>query len=113
VVKPDAINPNSSKRRGEVLTILVQTPTLLDNAQALTQAACRKGKQVRLHVSGKGVPLVKHPGFDWLCRHAETTVCRDCLLAAGVELDTHLCARLVPRGYQVELLEASTRVVVL
>jgi hypothetical protein len=97
----------------DTLTILVQTPTLLDNAQALTRAACRKGKAVRLHISGKGIPLINHPGFEWLCRHAETTVCRDCLLVAGVVLDTHHCARLVPRGYQVELLEASTRVVVL
>jgi hypothetical protein len=110
---PDAMKPDSSQMRGDILTILVQTPTLLDNAQALTQAASHKGIEVRLHISGKGVPLVKHPGFDWLCRHADTTVCRDSLLAAGVELDTHLNARLVPRGYQVELLEGSTRVVVL
>jgi hypothetical protein len=99
--------------RADILTILVQTPTLLDNAQALTRAACRKGKAVRLHVSGKGIPLVNHPGFGWLCRHAETTVCWECLLAAGVELDGTLGARLVTRGYQVALLEDSTRVVVL
>jgi hypothetical protein len=95
------------------LTIFIMTPILLDDAQALTRAACRKGKQVRLHVSGGGIDLVNHPGFGWLCRHAETTICHDCLPASGYQLDPSLGARLVPRRYQVELLQISTRVVVL
>lgn len=97
----------------ENLTILVQTPILLDNAQALTQAACRKGKQVRLHISGKGLPLVNHPGFGWLCRHAETTICRDSLLASNYQLDRGHPVRLVPREYQVKLVQQATRLVVL
>ena len=97
----------------DILTILVQTPTLLDNAQALTRAARRKGKRVRLHISGKGIPLINHPGFGWLCRHADTTICKACLQSSGHEPDDIHGARLVPREYQVNLVEGSTRVVVL
>ena len=100
-------------KQTDSLTIFVKTPILLDDARALTRAACRKGKQVRLHVSGGGIDLVNHPGFDWLCRHAETTICRDCLPASGYPLNPRIGARLVPRRYQVELLKKSTRVIVL
>lgn len=99
--------------QADCLTILVQTPTLLDTAQALTRAACRKRKHVRLHLSGGGIELIAHPGFGWLCRHAEITVCQACLPASGYDLDPSLGARLVPRRYQVALLQRSTRVVVL
>lgn len=99
--------------QADSLTILVQTPILLDDAQSLTQAACRKGKHVRLHVNGGGIDLVHHPDFGWLCQHAETTICRDCLPTSGYLLNPSLGARLVPRRYQVELLQKSTRVVVL
>lgn len=99
--------------QADSLTILVQTPILMDDAQALTRAAFRKGKHVRLHLSGGGIGLVNHPGFGWLCQYAETTICRDCLPASGYQLDPSLGVRLVPRRYQVELLQISTRVVVL
>ena len=107
------MNQDPKKAPADSLAILIQTPTLLDNARALALAALRKGKRVHLHISGKGIQLINHPGFTDLCRQTETTVCQDCLSASGYLLDPSLDISLVRRQYQVALLQHSTRVVVL
>ena len=59
------------------LSILVQSDRHFDFVEKLTAAAIEKGKQVKIHILGDGVALVKSHGFARLVHLAQVTICSE------------------------------------
>ena len=69
------------------LGILVSSDKHLEKVVALTAAAQKKGKTVRIFFTGRGVFLTQQPEFSNLVGKAKLTVCDVSFRANGLEGD--------------------------
>lgn len=60
---------------GGALLILVADGKDMQPVVSLTEAACERGKRVYVHFSGRGVNLIRDPGFRALEGKAQISAC--------------------------------------
>ena len=103
---------------GDALLILVPDEKYMHHVINLTNAAHARGKRVQIIFCGRGVNLVRDPGFAALAETARISICqasfRDYGLAEHADrIPAIATARLTTHARHVELLAQSDRHIVL
>ncbi len=97
------------------LAILVVAETHMRYVVSLTKAACGRGKHVYILFSGRGVNLIRDPGFRFLESKAQISICEasfreyDNLAGQAEDLPA---AYLTTQIQQAELMEKVARYIV-
>ena len=61
----------------KTLALIITTDRCPDQVWSLAQTANAKKLQVRIHLAGPGVRLIREPGFRQLARRAAITICTE------------------------------------
>ena len=102
----------------DILLILVAAETNMNNIVNLTKAACKRGKQVNILFSGRGVNLVRDPGFGEIEDKAHISICEASFRDYGLDemtegIPERAADWLTTHAQHAELLEQADRHVVL
>ncbi len=99
------------------LAILVVAETHMRYVVSLTKAACGRGKHVYVLFSGRGVNLIRDPGFRFLEGKAHISICEASFreysqVGQAEDLTAAAAAYLTTQIQQAELMEKVARYVV-
>ena len=100
------------------LLILVAAETNMRHVVSLTKAACKRGKRVNVLFSGRGVNLIRDPGFREIEDKAHISICEASFREYGLDdlkegIPERTVDRLTTHAQHAELLAQAERYVVL